>query len=155
MEELGRRLAKSISTIEASRPPMARIIYLHGDLGAGKTTLARGIIHGMGCENEVTSPTYTLVEQYQGKSGVIYHFDLYRLGQAEELEYLGVRDMVSQAVLCMFEWPLKGLGHIPKADLEIEILHSGDGRVVMLPAELVGRGRLPGITDRRQTGAPA
>jgi len=126
MEDLGQRLARS-----ARRPG---VIYLRGDLGTGKTTLVRGLLRGLGYHGKVKSPTYTLVEPYPIDGLTIYHLDLYRLGSPEELEWIGIRDLLGESALLLVEWPEQGDGMLPTADLVISLTYQGQGRELQLQA---------------------
>jgi len=125
----GAPLAESAEPIEGEgHPCTGGVIYLEGHLGAGKTTLTRGIMRGFGYQGAVKSPTYTLVEPYEFAQCHIYHFDLYRLADPEEVEYLGTEDYFANNNLCIFEWPERGLAHIPAADLVLSLQAEGTGR---------------------------
>lgn len=109
-------------------------IYLTGSLGAGKTTLVRGYLRGLGVHGPIKSPTYTLVEPYECDSRRVYHFDLYRLEAPEALEYLGFRDYLDGASDCLVEWPEQGRGVLPDPDLALILEMSGSGRRLTLEA---------------------
>ena len=124
-EKFGARLA---AATRRGNGTLGGRIGLHGDLGAGKTTLARGLLRGYGYQGAVKSPTYTLVEPYEFPGLNIYHFDLYRVSRADELEFLGVEEYFSAGNLCLVEWPERGGSLLPAPDLDIELTDAGDGR---------------------------
>ena len=146
----GRRLARATFPDANNAPAvspgqghatMGGVIYLTGDLGAGKTTLARGVLRGFGYEGAVKSPTYTLVEPYEFDQCHIYHFDLYRLADPEEVEYLGAEDYFRTPNLCIVEWAERGEGVIPPADLAIKLEGQDGGRLLACEA-LSDKGRV-------------
>ncbi|QMU62583.1 MAG: tRNA (adenosine(37)-N6)-threonylcarbamoyltransferase complex ATPase subunit type 1 TsaE [Gammaproteobacteria bacterium] len=111
------------------QPPLN--IHLQGELGSGKTTFARGFINKLGYSGNVKSPTFTLVETYDLESARLYHFDLYRLKDPLELEYIGIRDLVGEVdVMCLIEWPERGGAGLPEADLVISLEYHGESRDV-------------------------
>lgn len=102
------------------------VIFLYGNLGAGKTTFVRGFLRGLGYQEAIKSPTYTIVEPYQFDNFVIFHFDFYRLHNAKELEYIGIQDYFTPDAICLIEWPENAGELLPSPDLScyIEFHHS-------------------------------
>ena len=139
-EALGARLA--------ARLPERAVAWLHGDLGAGKSTLARALLRALGVTGTIRSPTYTLVEQYPlpGGNGLALHLDLYRIGDPGELEFLGLDP--AEARLWLVEWPERGLGGLPPADLDIRLSVEGQGRrVELVPHGAIGQAWLAGLAS--------
>ena len=122
MEALGASIIKDLQA--------PAIVYLRGELGTGKTTLVRGALRAMGYEGPVKSPTFTIVESYSIGSLDIHHFDLYRISDPEELDFIGIREYFSDTSICFFEWPDRGKSVIPAPSIEIQIDHAGDYRKV-------------------------
>ncbi len=119
--------------LAARLAPTARaggLIHLAGDLGAGKTTFARALLQALGVGERIKSPTYSLLESYRAGELEIHHLDLYRIADAGELEWLGLGDLWAADTLVLIEWPERGTGHLPPADLAIELQHAGSVRVL-------------------------
>ena len=124
---LGERLARNLAA--------PQVIFLHGELGAGKTTFSRGFLRGRGHAGSVKSPTYTLVEPYESvPGGPVFHLDLYRLGDTQELAYLGLGDYLSAGGILLIEWPERAEAQLPPATLEISLTPQGSGRKATMRA---------------------
>lgn len=123
---------QALGRVLAQTAPMSGWVALHGNLGTGKTTLVRAFLRAMGHEGRVVSPTYTLVEPYEIGDRRVAHYDLYRLADAEELEWMGAREDFGEDTLCLVEWPERGEGVLPPPDMDITLQYQGDGRVCFL-----------------------
>ncbi|MCW8943732.1 MAG: tRNA (adenosine(37)-N6)-threonylcarbamoyltransferase complex ATPase subunit type 1 TsaE [Sedimenticola sp.] len=126
-EAIGRALARACTK--------NCLVYLKGDLGAGKTTLARGFLRGMGHTGAVKSPTYTLIEPYEIAGKRYYHLDLYRLADPDELEYLGLRDLLEEEAVLLVEWPEQGADALPIPDILVSIHYEEKGRELKIEAK--------------------
>lgn len=141
----GRCLADALCRL----PARACIVYLQGELGAGKTTFARGVLAGLGHVGRVPSPTYTLIEPYELAGRRIYHIDLYRLRDPREVDDLGVPELLEGAFCALIEWPDHGTGHLPAPDLVIRLDFAPEGRRLRLePRSPQGHGLLAVLHDR-------
>lgn len=125
-DALGQQLAATL--------PGQAVVYLRGDLGAGKSALARALLRALGASGAIRSPTYTLVERHRLADGEAAHLDLYRIAQAGELEFLGLQDLLPELRLVLVEWPERGAGALPPPDLEIGLALDGAGRLAELQA---------------------
>ena len=119
-EAFGARLARAL--------PAHALVFLRGDLGAGKTTLVRGILRGLGHAGAVKSPTYTLLEPYELAARRVYHFDFYRIGDSQELEFIGIDELMSSDALKLVEWPERAEDRLPAPDVELRLRQEGEGR---------------------------
>jgi len=128
-EELGAALARAIPNLSAGA-----VIYLHGELGAGKTSCVRSLLRGLGVTAPVRSPTYTLVDTYGLADLSCAHVDLYRLSSAAEVEGLGLRELTGPHSLMLIEWPENGGAAIPAADMHLRLAYAGEGRSASLTA---------------------
>ena len=140
-------LGAAIAAAIGDRP--GGVIYLHGPLGAGKTTVARGLLRALGVRGAIRSPTYTLLEPYELPGRLLVHLDLYRLADERELEPLGLRDYPPERCWWLVEWPERAAARLPAADLSVVLSHEGDGRHAVLsgrPAAAVAQN-----LERRQT----
>jgi tRNA threonylcarbamoyladenosine biosynthesis protein TsaE len=130
-EALGAALARAYATGAAAG---SAVIYLHGELGAGKTTCVRSLLRTLGVVGLIRSPTYTLVETYRSEGITLIHVDLYRLGGADAVEELGLRDYLGTECLLLVEWPAKGGSALPLPELEVTLTYEGDFRRALLTA---------------------
>lgn len=138
-ERLGAALARTIPWTT----PRALTLFLSGELGAGKTTLARGLLRALGVEDVVRSPSYTLVEAYEAAGHRVLHLDLYRLAGAADLEALGLREELNEGVLLLVEWPEQAPSVLPVPDLQVSLRMAGEGRIARLEAHTeIGAGWL-------------
>ncbi len=129
----GAAIAKGLAAL-GPLPEHGLHLHLRGPLGAGKTTLARGLLRALGVTGAVRSPTYTLVEPYRAGALELFHFDLYRLAGAQELEELGARDCFRAGAVCLFEWPERAAAALPRASLILELAHDPPGRSLVARA---------------------
>ena len=131
---LGRQLAALLTP--------GLVIFLHGDLGAGKTTLVRGVLRGLHYDGRVKSPTYTLVESYQASSLYLYHFDLYRFNDEREWLDAGFNELFNADNVCLVEWPERAGNLLPSADVDIQLAAQEEGRSVTIASTKIALNKL-------------
>jgi tRNA threonylcarbamoyladenosine biosynthesis protein TsaE len=141
---LGARLARSLDA--AANAPL--LIGLTGELGTGKTTFVRGLLQALGVATPVRSPTYTLLEEYATHALRLAHLDLYRLQSREQIEELAIRELLDRTQVLLVEWPERGAGALPAADLTVELEYAGQGRRVRLHGHSVAGVALAGRFSR-------
>jgi tRNA threonylcarbamoyladenosine biosynthesis protein TsaE len=137
MAEMEFDLADEAATIALAQrlAPALReggVLYLRGELGAGKTTFARALLQAIGAGERIKSPTYSLLEHYRAGGHGAFHLDLYRIAAVDELEYLGLDELRDPRAIVLVEWPERGAGALPGADLELTLAHAGNGRTARL-----------------------
>lgn len=128
-EAFGAKLASAL------RAHKGGLIHLEGDLGAGKTTLARGLLRALGVQGAIRSPTYTLMETYDTEAGPVLHMDLYRLNDPLELHNLGLADFPVESSWWLVEWPRKGEGLLPPWNLRLSLRAEGSGRLIQIQSK--------------------
>lgn len=131
------------------------LVTLEGDLGAGKTTFSRGFILECGYKDIVRSPTYTLVETYDFADYSVYHFDLYRLLDPEELEYMGIRDYFQKTSVSLVEWPDKAQGMLPDPDVRVYFSYNSEFRDIVIESDLIDRNDLNAVKDALEKVSPS
>jgi tRNA threonylcarbamoyladenosine biosynthesis protein TsaE len=140
---LARAISEGVAGAGAATGALGGVIHLRGELGSGKTTCVRSLLHSLGVTGTVRSPTYTLVDTYSTPKLNCVHVDLYRLRSSAEVDELGLRDMTGPGYLMLIEWPEKGGAAVPPADLDLELTYVGESRAASLGAlSDVGRGWL-------------
>ena len=134
----GKALGHALETVLERRPADgALIVGLAGTLGAGKTTLARAALRALGVAGTVRSPTYTIAEPYETPIGRMWHLDLYRIADPGELEFIAIRDLVSDSAACLVEWPERGRGGLPEPDCLVVLDPAGHGRRLRIESRTV------------------
>ncbi|MBX3692499.1 MAG: tRNA (adenosine(37)-N6)-threonylcarbamoyltransferase complex ATPase subunit type 1 TsaE [Dokdonella sp.] len=129
----------AIARALAQTAPPGMVVYLHGELGAGKTTFARAWLGAAGVDGRIKSPTYSLIESYPLGTTAAHHLDLYRLADPGELEWLGLADLVDGRSFMLVEWPERGGDAVPPADLHVCLDHAGEARDLrIVPASAAG-----------------
>lgn len=149
---LGKALAQALEQVVAPGGKAGGLIFLRGELGAGKTTLSRGILRHFAYQGAVKSPTYTLVEPYELDTVSIYHFDLYRLSDPEEFHYLGFEEYLTSGGICLIEWPEKAVDFLPCCDVDVTInIYNNERKASIKVQTSVGRRVLPLLRQMTKT----
>ena len=143
---------RSVAIRAATAARQGGVLHLHGDLGAGKTTFARALLGALGVGERIKSPTYSLIESYRAGDLDAHHLDLYRIADAGELEWLGLADLWTERSLIVIEWPERGTGALPEADLAVFLSHANDRRDVAFEAR-TARGEA--LIEAAKVGVPS